>query len=62
MKHLVLSLVLLGAGLTPKQDVPKPGEAPGAAANRLNQFLVCCGGPVCLPGDPCGPGNKARWR
>lgn len=52
MKHLILVLTLLSAGGT---QIHYNGTtlASFRVANS-DLAVLCCGGPTCLPGEPCG--------
>jgi len=56
MKHFVLSVMLLTAGIS-QQQTASYGSADVESAKNTIQALLCCGGPTCLPGYPCGPGK-----
>jgi hypothetical protein len=64
MKQTVLVFVLIVAGAT-AEKATAPLTATTARslafgsieANDLATLGYCCGGPTCLPGDPCGSGG-----
>jgi hypothetical protein len=55
MRHLILVLTMLGAVGT--QNLGKTTTADTLRAGNPNATMLCCGGPTCLPGDPCGGGG-----
>jgi hypothetical protein len=52
MRHLILVLTMLGAAGTQNLNGAVTGDT--LRAGTPNVTMLCCGGPTCLPGDPCG--------
>jgi hypothetical protein len=64
MKHLLVLCALLGTGLMHglmSHSAPvferSPLRSHRTEAKDLGGLLYCCGGPVCIPHEPCGPGH-----
>jgi hypothetical protein len=63
MKQTVLMLVLIVAGATAgKTAAPLQIAAGSLVSNSIETSNVagsrdCCGGPLCIPHEPCGPGE-----
>ncbi len=64
MKHLVVLLVLIATGVTAGRGTASLTVTTvrslafgGIETNNLATLGYCCGGPTCLPGEPCGSGG-----
>jgi len=61
MKLIVLVFVLSAAGVTAGNPTAPSRAATGSITTSSIQpsnvqKLLCCGGPVCIPHEPCGSG------
>lgn len=61
MKQMIVMFVLLGAGVMEGQTAKPVALAEGVSLSApqietaaLPELLLCCGGPMCIPGEPCG--------
>jgi hypothetical protein len=62
MKLTVLVFVLIAAGVTAgRATVPSQAVIGSTAISSIQAnsatTLVCCGGPLCIPHEPCGSGG-----
>lgn len=64
MKHMMLMFVFIVSGTTARLETA-PLPLTGARtlsfrsikASALGNVFECCGGPVCIPNEPCGSGG-----
>jgi hypothetical protein len=62
MKLIVLVFVFIAAGVTAgKPSAPSRAATGSIATSSIQtnnvQQLLCCGGPACIPHEPCGSGS-----
>jgi hypothetical protein len=67
MKYMLLIAAFVGIGGGTKQEVIGTGVSTGSIlSSRLEyvsaagQVRLCCGGPICLPNEPCPAGGGGQ--
>jgi hypothetical protein len=62
MKQVVLVFILVAAGATagrmtePSQTAARSLAINSVETNNVAGGSYCCGGPLCIPHEPCGSG------
>lgn len=65
MRHLLVMFVFFAFGVTTSRHTAMlsiadaaPSVARSIKATTFGSVQFCCGGPACIPNEPCGGGTK----